>query len=120
LTATFRLNLSWDYEKGEHTHRCRVDGLEQDAGAQPGGIYREVRVGSSDFGRKLTPREQEVLGLIVEGKTNKQIAAELLLSEATIKATIVRLCQKLGLHNRVSLAVAAVRLGLLDEAQSPP
>jgi hypothetical protein len=32
----------------------------------------------------------------------------------------VRLCQKLGLHNRVSLAVAALRLGLLDEAQSPP
>lgn len=60
----------------------------------------------------LTRREREVLGLIVEGKDNNQIAAELVISHETVKTHVSTVLDKLAAGNRVQAAVKAVRAGL--------
>lgn len=61
----------------------------------------------------LTPREQEVLQLIVRGMTNQQIAHELDISESIVEKHIRALLDKLGVDSRVGAAVQAVRDGLI-------
>jgi DNA-binding NarL/FixJ family response regulator len=61
----------------------------------------------------LSQREIDVLRLIANGLVNKQIAAELALSENTVKTHIARIMGKLEVHDRTSLAMKAVTLGLL-------
>ncbi len=60
----------------------------------------------------LTDREKEVLGLISQGATNKEIAASLFISENTVRAHVRTLMQKLHLDNRTQLAVYGVHEGL--------
>jgi two-component system response regulator DevR len=62
----------------------------------------------------LTPREREILVLIGEGKTNRQIGGELYLAEKTVKNHISRLLAKLGVERRVQAAVLASKLGRPD------
>lgn len=57
---------------------------------------------------KLTEREKEVLELIVQGKSNPQIAKELVLSIHTVKAHLESIFKKLGVHNKVQAAVYTV------------
>jgi two-component system, NarL family, nitrate/nitrite response regulator NarL len=64
----------------------------------------------------FTVREMEVLGLIVAGASNKEIARNLGLQEVTIKLHLTRIFQKLGVKNRSHAAVVAVRGGLVAEA----
>ncbi len=61
----------------------------------------------------LTPREFDVLEQIVDGKSNKEIAAELEVSEATVKTHINSLLSKLGVTDRTQAATAAIRRGLV-------
>ena len=61
----------------------------------------------------LTEREQDVLRLITEGLTNKEIAARLILSQNTVKSHRLRLYQKLHLHTRAELVAFARRKGIL-------
>lgn len=61
----------------------------------------------------LSQRELDVLRLISNGLLNKQIAVELSLSENTVKTHIARIMGKLDVHDRTSLAMKAVTLGLL-------
>ena len=61
----------------------------------------------------LTQREIDVLKLVASGLVNKQIGAELGLSENTVKTHISRIMGKLEVHDRTSLAMRAVALGLL-------
>ncbi|MEJ2709578.1 MAG: response regulator transcription factor [Anaerolineales bacterium] len=65
---------------------------------------------------ELTPREIDILELVVEGKTNKEISSELVISENTVKIHIRNILEKLHLQNRIQAAVYAVRQGLVDEA----
>lgn len=65
----------------------------------------------SDF----TPRELEVLNMVVAGASNKEIARRLELQEVTIKLHFSRIFQKMGVKNRSHAAVLAVRSGLVDE-----
>lgn len=65
----------------------------------------------SDLHRVLTEREKEVLTLIAKGKTNKEIATELIISEHTARAHVRSLMQKLNLNNRTQLAVRGIREG---------
>jgi DNA-binding NarL/FixJ family response regulator len=58
----------------------------------------------------LTPRQVEVLRLLEQGRSTKQIAAELRLSIATVRNHIRRLFEALGVHSRLE-AVAAARAG---------
>ncbi|EAW34230.1 response regulator transcription factor [Lyngbya sp. PCC 8106] len=61
----------------------------------------------------LSPREFEVLKLMVEGKTNVKIAEELYLSPNTIKTHVRGIMNKLSVDDRVQAAVTALRLGLV-------
>jgi DNA-binding CsgD family transcriptional regulator len=62
---------------------------------------------------RLSARELEVLALIVEGLTNKEIASRLCLSPDTVKNHVVHIIQKLGVSDRTQAAVMAVRQGLI-------
>jgi DNA-binding NarL/FixJ family response regulator len=79
--------------------RARVDPANAGAPAQP-------------FG--LTPREREVLSLVVEGCGNKEIALRLAVSEETIKHHLTRMFDKVGAANRLELALAATRNDLIN------
>jgi DNA-binding NarL/FixJ family response regulator len=67
------------------------------------------RMGTED----LTPREAEVLEQIVAGNSNKEIATELNISEATVKTHINTLLSKLGVTDRTQAATAAIRRGIV-------
>ncbi|MCG6494187.1 response regulator transcription factor [Kitasatospora sp. A2-31] len=56
---------------------------------------------------QLTPREREILALVGEGKTNRQIGQELYLAEKTVKNHVSRLLAKLGVERRLQAAVLA-------------
>jgi RNA polymerase sigma factor (sigma-70 family) len=65
----------------------------------------------------LTPREHEVLRLVAEGLTNRQIARRLVLSEHTVHRHVTNLLRKLDVPSRTAAAALAARLGLLEEPQ---
>ena len=62
----------------------------------------------------LTDREREVLALIADGRSGKEIADSLFLSEKTVENHRSRILTKLGLTNRVQLTRYAIRVGLID------
>jgi two-component system, NarL family, response regulator LiaR len=64
---------------------------------------------------RLTRREQEVLELIVGGRSNKRIALELGISEKTVKTHVGHLLAKLGVTDRTQAALLAVRDGLVGQ-----
>ncbi|OLC56099.1 MAG: hypothetical protein AUH85_07380 [Chloroflexi bacterium 13_1_40CM_4_68_4] len=64
--------------------------------------------------RQLTPREREVLRLMVDGLANKEIAHRLDLSERTVKTHVSSVLGKLGVADRTQAAVLAVKSGLID------
>lgn len=63
----------------------------------------------------LTPRQIDVLRLIAKGKSNKQIAFDLGLSEGTVKLHITAILKLLNVYNRTGAVAAATHLGLLEE-----
>ena len=80
------------------------------------------RVLDSSSGRKkiadpydtLTPREREILHLIIEGHTNVQIAARLVLSPRTVELHRSRIMKKLDLHNQTDIFRYALERGILS------
>lgn len=62
----------------------------------------------------LTPREQEVLALVAEGLTNRQIAERLVVAEVTARDHVQHIIHKLAVPDRTAAAVQAMRLGLLN------
>jgi DNA-binding NarL/FixJ family response regulator len=62
----------------------------------------------------LTPREREVLKLIAESRSTKQIAAALVISEKTVERHRENMLDKLGMHDRVELTRYAIRSGLIE------
>jgi len=67
----------------------------------------------SENGESLSPREKDVISLICNGYTNKEVAVHLALSEQTIKAHLSRIFKKLQVTNRSQLVVMCTRNGLL-------
>lgn len=67
-----------------------------------------------DRGEHLTPRELEILQMIVEGKSNKEIAAVLDLSANTVAVHRANIMDALGIHKTAELVVYAIRNGLVN------
>ncbi|MEU6625586.1 response regulator transcription factor [Streptomyces litmocidini] len=68
--------------------------------------------GGTGRGSTLTEREREVLGLIADGRSNREIARALVLSEKTVKTHVSNILMKLDLADRTQAALWAVRHGL--------
>lgn len=76
-----------------------------EAGAEPSGIDPRLE--------ELTPREVEVLRAIAAGLSNSEIAAQLFLSEATVKTHVGRILAKLGVRDRVQAVILAFETKLV-------
>lgn len=94
------------------------------AAAQEGATYLDPQIArrvvehlkpptSANLVGQLSQRELEVLKLMVEGKSNPEIAAELYLSPNTVKTHIRGIMNKLAVDDRVQAAVVALRAGLV-------
>jgi DNA-binding NarL/FixJ family response regulator len=73
-----------------------------------------------DPAAELTDREREILRMVAAGKANKQIAAELVISERTARTHVSNILRKLGLSSRTQAALWAVREGLAPESNETP
>ena len=75
---------------------------------------RQLRArGLSDTYHLLTDREKEVLQLLAEGRSNKEVATLLDLGLSTVETHRANLMQKLGLHNTAEIVLYAVRKGII-------
>jgi len=77
---------------------------DQEAGAASGNGRR------SEY--SLTQREHDILALLAEGRSNREIAGRLYLSEKTVKAHLAAIFRKLGVTNRTQAAMMAVQMGV--------
>lgn len=72
-------------------------------------IRKEAAIPQDAGNYDLTPRETDILRLICDGADNKEIAAKLYLAEGTVRNSISRMLEKLGLKDRTQLAVFAIK-----------
>ena len=105
LSATIRRVLA-----GE---RVIAPGLEQDAVLALGRFARRAREGA-EIAADLTSREQQVLELLSEGHTMRQIATRLSISPRTVETHVAKLYRKLGVRTRVQAVSRAATLGLVE------
>ena len=88
--------------------------------------YRDGQEQDPDIARlirrlhTLTPQQSRVLTMLAEGLLNKQIAYELGVSEATIKAHVSAILQKLGVESRTQAVIAAAKIAGGDWRQGTP
>ena len=78
-------------------------------------VIASLRKGPADsYG--LSPREREVLNILAEGRTDRDIAARLFISERTVHVHVRRILAKLGVSSRTEAAGVAIRQGLVPES----
>ena len=73
-----------------------------------------VRLGETLAEDPLSPRESEVLKLVAEGMSSREIAESLVISEKTVERHRANILEKLGMRNRVDLTRYAIRRGLVE------
>ena len=104
LTAAVRLVRSGDALLAPSITRRLVERFAR-RGEEATAVHRDLAA--------LTPREREVLQLLARGLSNAELAAELQLSEATVKTHVARILGKLHLRDRVQAVVVAYETGLV-------
>ncbi|MFC4469689.1 response regulator [Streptomyces xiangluensis] len=87
-------------------HGRGADGDDECRSSEPAAPHRDLAA--------LTPRELEVLTLLGRGLSNAELAAELTLSEATVKSHVARIFAKLALRDRAQAVVLAYEAGLVS------
>jgi len=90
LAAYKSLGASWDAARVRRSLREH-------------GVVRPWRGGRKGYGSALSPREREVLGLAAMGRTNREIATELVLSPRTVESHLAKGMRKLGVRSRRAL-----------------
>ena len=79
-------------------------------------LFEDQQGGSNDSSRRneysLTQREHDILAQLAEGRSNREIAQSLFLSEKTVKAHLAAIFRKLGVTNRTQAAMMAVQMGV--------
>jgi DNA-binding CsgD family transcriptional regulator/tetratricopeptide (TPR) repeat protein len=70
------------------------------------GVLRPWRGGRKGYGSRLSPREQEVVRLAAQGRTNREIAEALVISPRTVESHLAKGMRKIGVRTRTALAVA--------------
>lgn len=83
------------------------------ATAMSGSVATRLMHREEESANALTSRELEVLQLVADGRTNREIGATLFLSEATVKSHLVHINTKLGVRSRTSAVAAARQAGML-------
>src|SRR3954463_4891670 len=80
------------------------------------GMLSEMKPGSAtpSAARNLTKREREILALVAEGLSNREIADKLVLSPETVKSHVAAILEKLNVSDRTQAAIYAVRNGLVE------
>jgi two-component system, NarL family, nitrate/nitrite response regulator NarL len=78
------------------------------------GLAAAIRSNAAGARLHLTPREQDVLARLAEGKSSPRIAAELHVSPATVKTHLKTLYEKLGVSDRAAAVAEAMRRGLIE------
>jgi DNA-binding NarL/FixJ family response regulator len=73
-----------------------------------------LRDGKSPGDDPLTPRESEIVKLVAEGHTSREIATTLVISEKTVERHRANVLEKLGMRDRVALTRYAIRTGLVE------
>ena len=94
--------------------KAAAEGKVQLAPEAAARLVREVR--APERPDVLTERETEVLALLAEGQSNKQIAGALFIGEKTVKTHVSSILSKLGVPSRTAAALHAVRTGLVPVA----
>lgn len=65
----------------------------------------------------LTPRELEILQLVIAGKTNKEIANEVFISQKTVEFHLEHIYSRIGIRTRLMIGIWAIRQGLEAETR---
>lgn len=81
-------------------------------------LMREVQDRTSETVEQLTERETEVLRLLSQGQSNKEIASHLQIVEDTVKTHIRHILAKLGVQSRTQAVLYAIRCGLVSSGES--
>jgi DNA-binding CsgD family transcriptional regulator len=83
------------------------------------GTGAAVRMAAAKLARPLTPREREIVTLLILGKTNRQIAGQLTISERTADAHVANILGKLDLHSRLDVRTWAIEHGFAQGPGAP-
>ncbi len=78
----------------------------------PGGAFVAGKI-------EFTPREREVLELLVAGRSNREIAHSMGIEERTVKAHVAKLLRKVGVQNRIALTMHTINHALLEIERQP-
>lgn len=106
IMHAIRSVVSGDAVLSPRSTRQLIDRLARDGASQ-------ARRDAAKAMRSLTAREREVAVAVAHGWTNSEIAQKLFIAEATVKAHLAAMQTKLGVRNRVDIAVLAERAGLV-------
>ena len=68
----------------------------------------------------LTPREMQILQLVIEGKTNRAIATEIYISEKTVEFHLDHIYTKIGVRSRLMAGVWAIQQGIMVKTREIP